>query len=214
MAAGTWIGEVTIYALCDPDSLAVRYVGKANNMRSRINSHRWEAKSSKIHTRKANWLRSLKGREPVIMILAVVKHDEWAEAERYWIAEMRNRGSDLTNYADGGQTSPVEGKGHTEETKLKLSKNAIARGCRPPSQKGIVATSDTRKKLSEACRARNARPPERGGWNKGVKKTHCNHGHEFMPENTRIVSRSDRTYQACKICEQRRTKTYLLKKKD
>jgi predicted GIY-YIG superfamily endonuclease len=73
MAAGAWTGDVTIYALCDPDSLAVRYVGKANDMRARIRSHRHEAKSQKFRTRKANWLRSLGGRDPVVMILAIVK---------------------------------------------------------------------------------------------------------------------------------------------
>lgn len=214
MAAGAWQGDVTIYALCDPDSLAVRYVGKANDMRSRIRQHRWEAKSSKLHTRKVNWLRSLKGREPVIMILAVVKHEEWEKSERYWITEMRNRGCALTNYADGGQTSPVEGKGHTLETKQKMREVCLKNGSRPPSRKGIPNSDEAKKKNRETHLRLGTKPPAVGGWNKGIGRTHCRNGHEYTTKNTKIYfhKKRNRQFQVCRICEHARLLAFNSKK--
>lgn len=164
MAAGSCI----IYALCDPLTGECRYIGKTKNLAARLRGHRWEAHSSKLHTRKVNWLRNL-GQEPLMRVLEEVTLDRWAEAERQWIAEMRRSNAALTNFADGGQTSPVEGKGHSSESKERMRAAAIRNGARPPSRVGIKASAETRKKLSDAMRKRGARPPAMGGWNKGLK---------------------------------------------
>src|SRR3990167_6066075 len=102
-------GAVTIYALCDPDTGACRYVGKANDLAARLRNHRFEI--PRLHTRKVNWLRSLGGREPLVKTLELASRDTWQEVERRWIAVMRASGARITNFADGGQTSPVEGIG-------------------------------------------------------------------------------------------------------
>lgn len=211
MAAGK--GDVLIYALCDPDSLAVRYVGKTTDMKARMRSHKYEAASGKFKTRKANWLRSLNGREPVILILATAKQGEWCKLERHWIKKMKDSGCDLTNHADGGQTSPVEGVGHTEETKAKLREIAIERGFAPPSRAGLLLDKETKDKISEAIKIRGNKPPNMGGWNKGKKKTHCIHGHEFTEENTCMIKRGDRQFQSCRSCAKTRTRKYQLKKR-
>lgn len=201
---------VTIYALCEPGTHIVRYVGKAIDLPSRIRCHGAEVRNPKFRTRKVNWLRSLKGAAPVVKVLCLVSEESWSDAERFWIAEMRDRGCDLTNYANGGQTSPVEGKGHTEATKAILRAKAIASGRRPPSQKGTVASEHTRRKLSDASKRRGAVPPPMGGWNKGVRQTHCSRGHEFTDENTYFHCRKDdgRATRHCRACmhyrEQRR----------
>ena len=44
-----------------------------------------------------------------------------------------------------------------------------------------------------------------------ANKTHCNHGHEFTPENT--YYRKENNCRYCKKCSCRRSKTYLRKKK-
>lgn len=168
---------VTIYALGDPDTLAVRYVGKTVDLMARIRSHRFEAKQGKDQTHRARWLRSLAS-DPVVTILATVKYCNWEEAERYWIAKMRRLGCNLTNCAAGGQTSPVEGIGHSEKTKQKLRASALRRGCRPPSQQGVKASLETRRKLSRMQKRIGNCPPANGGWNKGLKMSA-----EFVEKN-------------------------------
>lgn len=205
---------VTIYALCDPDTLAVRYVGKANDLAVRMRNHRFEVRNKRFRTRKVNWLRSLKGRDPVVVVLDTVAYEGWEEVERRWIAEMRSRGCDLTNYADGGQTSPVEGKGHTEESKAKMRASAIRNGSKPPSRKGQKTTDETRKRLSEAAIRRGCKPPNVGGWNKGIRRTHCKNGHEYSPENTRMCVRPDRVHQVCRQCERRIMCDFRQRKKE
>jgi len=200
--------QVTIYSLSDPITGECRYVGKANDLASRIRCHRWEMKNPKFHTHKVNWLRSLGGAEPVVAVLVMADSYKWQEAERYWIAEMRRRGCRLTNFADGGQTSPLEGKGHSEATKQKLRELAIHRGCKPPSQKGAVASEATKAKLSAAAIQRNAVPPPIGGWNKGIKKLTCKSGHPLVTENVIVVSRDNRTYQQCRACAMQYQQVY------
>ena len=159
-------GAVTIYALCDPATKEYRYVGKTNDLPSRIRCHRWEAQSSLFHTHKVNWLRSLSG-EPIVEILQEANLGNWQDAERYWINKMREQGANLTNFANGGQTSPVEGKGHTEETKNKLRVLALERGSKPPSRKGCIPWNKGTKGLVKSNKTtfKKGHP----AWNKGKK---------------------------------------------
>ena len=157
-----------IYALCDPDTKEYRYIGKTNDLESRLRCHKWETRNSPLHTHKLNWLRSLSC-DPIVEILQVVDSDTWQDAERYWISEMRRQGTNLTNILDGGQSSPFEGRELPEELKDKLRVNAISKGFCPPSRKGQIVTEKTREKLRVAALRRGAIPPPTGGWNKGKK---------------------------------------------
>lgn len=198
---------VTIYALCDPDTGQCRYIGKANDLEARIRCHRWEARSSKLHTRKINWLRSLGGREPKVEVLEIVPYEQWAEAERRWIANLRAKGEDLTNFADGGQTSPVEGRGHTEATKQKLREASLRNRSKPPSRAG---TTPWNKGKRGTCRPSSGQSGNRIAWNKGIRKIHCPQDHAYSPENTRIVVRRDgRSHQQCKRCARAQQKASL-----
>lgn len=42
--------------------------------------------------------------------------------------------------------------------------------------------------------------------------THCGYGHEFTPENTRVLPHGSGTKRVCKRCEARRAKTYNIKR--
>src|SRR5437660_1595370 len=91
----------SIYALCEPDTKAVRYVGKADSVKARLKNH----KNEKRTTRKCRWLASLhrRGLAPVVILLEEVADDSWQTAERRWIAYFRERGCDLCNHTDGGE---------------------------------------------------------------------------------------------------------------
>jgi hypothetical protein len=39
-----------------------------------------------------------------------------------------------------------------------------------------------------------------------AQQTHCDHGHEFTPENTRIVDRPNGKQRACRRCDARRAR--------
>ena len=93
-----------IYALIDPKTDEVRYVGKADNVKSRFQSHIREAKSGK-HSHKCAWIRQVldSGNEPKLHILEEVDKDSWKKAEIYYIEEFKKLGANLTNIAKGGE---------------------------------------------------------------------------------------------------------------
>lgn len=93
-----------IYALADPITDEVRYVGKADNVKERYASHIRETKSGK-HSYKCNWIQQLLDSEqmPKLIVLEEVSQDEWKKAEIYYIAEFKKLGHNLTNIAKGGE---------------------------------------------------------------------------------------------------------------
>lgn len=104
--------EVFIYALRDPQTEAIRYVGKTINTKKRLTAHINE----KGERRKNRWLRSLNC-EPTLYILEKTSHQDWKNRERWWIKYCREMGCDLTNHTDG-----VDGlHGASLETRAKLS---------------------------------------------------------------------------------------------
>lgn len=91
-----------IYALLDPITNEIRYIGKSNNPKKRINNHIYESK--KLTTHKANWIKSLikKNLKPKIKIIEKVLYNEWEKKEKYYILKYKN----LTNFLKGGNPGP------------------------------------------------------------------------------------------------------------
>lgn len=115
-----------IYALCDPQTFDVRYVGKADNPYKRYYQHLIDKDKHSIH--KINWIQSLlkKGLLPIQQILEECDESIWEERERDWIAFYKKIGAPLTNGTDGGK-----------------------------GNQGIIYSNVTRKKLSEVAKKRN-----------------------------------------------------------
>ncbi len=89
-----------IYALCDPATGEVRYIGKANNTIKRLAGHIRDAR--RRNTPVYCWIRSLMtdGRVPVARQIASAW--DWKEMEKACISQYRNDGARLLNLADGG----------------------------------------------------------------------------------------------------------------
>jgi hypothetical protein len=90
----------SIYVLRDPDTDAVRYVGKTKmRPEMRLIEHR----NSPVNEKMAEWLQSLGHRKPAMQIIEeVTPAYNWPPRERFWIEYFRSRGCDLLNVQPGG----------------------------------------------------------------------------------------------------------------
>jgi hypothetical protein len=127
--------EIRIYALVDPQTNEVRYVGKTKRtLRIRLRAHITD--NPKHNTHKFNWIKKLKsfGFEPIIIELEVCNENNWIEREKYWIQQYNN----LTNLTTGGEgcnyfkisaqeliSRKVKKAWENEEYKTKISKQRI-----------------------------------------------------------------------------------------
>src|SRR5258706_3676955 len=100
---GAWCPVTYIYALADPETGQVRYVGKADKPASRLRNH-LTPRHLAHRTKKNSWLKGLlaKGLRPELVIVDCVEADHWEEVERGWIAYYLADGCDLTNGTEGG----------------------------------------------------------------------------------------------------------------
>jgi hypothetical protein len=111
--------EKTIYALIDPRTEQVRYVGATVNLSRRVGEHLYRRNESHC----SRWIHALKdaGLRPCVWVLAVIEGD-WASIERHWIDLWRGLG-DLTNIMDGGQGASA-GVPKSLSTRRKMSEAA------------------------------------------------------------------------------------------
>jgi len=129
------MSKYIIYALQDPLTGEIRYVGKSSTGVARV------ARPHAAHCRA--WKERLKrfGISPIVIILQRFYKTDDTDinvilngCEIYWISEMRLRGCPLTNLTSGGDGSPNldssvrlsmsrkrTGRKHSAETRLKMS---------------------------------------------------------------------------------------------
>lgn len=108
-----------IYALIDPRTQKIRYVGWTSRAFDlRLSRHKTEAQRKTSQGKwlyqhhRANWLRSLLNAgvwPPGHQTLETGTGLAWTQAEQRWIQELRQQGVDLVNGTDGGEGTP----GHT-----------------------------------------------------------------------------------------------------
>lgn len=93
---------VFIYALCEPGTRTVRYIGMTGNPKRRFRSHTCKTKCKSNH--RECWLSSLisKGLKPEMIILREVPKADWKRAEERYIRLARGCAMKLTNGSDGG----------------------------------------------------------------------------------------------------------------
>ena len=94
--------NVFIYALQDPITKEVRYIGKTKNPKMRFYNHMNKRHNEKTHKR--NWIESLKSKKlkPIMIIIDEVNNDSWQFWEKYWINQFIVWGFNLVNHTSGG----------------------------------------------------------------------------------------------------------------
>jgi predicted GIY-YIG superfamily endonuclease len=141
-----------IYALKDPATSAVRYVGYTSDPVKRLRAHLQDARSG-VSTHKARWISSLlsRGETPELSVLEECDSNP-GTVERHWIAKMLAEGCDLTNATSGGDGGPMDA-----DARAKLSLAATGRKWSPAvrakmsaAKKGRTHTQETKDKLRAA----------------------------------------------------------------
>ncbi len=152
----------SIYALIDPQTGFVRYVGVTTvPLAVRLQRHMSEGGNN----RRANWIKMLRkfGLRPDIRLLDVVDisngEEELYAKEVTWVAHMRFLGFSLVNGNDGGHggqrgrvVSDRTGSVQSDETRAKISIGNKARWDDPEyrkTQEALRATLQYREKISE-----------------------------------------------------------------
>jgi len=143
-------GEICIYALLDPRTNDIRYVGATNNPYARMHGH-LSACRFKPHWPKSQWIAEL-GRlnmRPTFCVLEGTNDNLWEESEQRWIDILSQEGHSLLNKAPGG-------KKLAPQTKEQISKASLNRI-------GQKRTPEARAKMSAAKKGNHSLKP----WPKG-----------------------------------------------
>jgi len=133
-----------IYALIDPESREVHYIGKADDMKARLRNHLHKS-ALEIRCRRTSWIKGLlkQGKKPLMVMLEEVGQEHWKQRECYWIAFYRGIGAHLMNTAEGG-SGGMKSEWITPEM----------RGNMRAAQLGKKRSEESRKKQGDAIRGR------------------------------------------------------------
>jgi hypothetical protein len=90
-----------IYALLDPITGEIRYIGGTNNPKRRKRDHKTRLNEN---THKVAWIKKLKslGMCPTFFVIEETSIECWEVREQTYITELKALGFDLTNSTKGG----------------------------------------------------------------------------------------------------------------
>lgn len=150
MSARPWY----IYALKDPRTDAIRYVGYTVNLSHRMRGHLYDC--TREETYKARWIRGLIARnlQPIVEVLETGTGD-WEAAERAWIEKLRAGGHRLTNILGGGGgrtgiPQTAEARAKTSAALMGHPVSAEARAKMSAAKKGGRLSKEHKSKISKS----------------------------------------------------------------
>jgi len=155
---------MVIYVLKDPRTLAVRYVGKAVNLKRRLANHIIPSIKNKTCHR-ARWIASLLflGLKPIAEVIEEIDAlDSMNERERFWIAFYREQGCELTNTTDGGEGGATQRGVKRPSWIMKKANAASVVSKRLTGWKPEPVSDVIRRKISEGQRKAWQRQRESG----------------------------------------------------
>lgn len=199
-----------IYALRDPRTDEVRYVGKSTIGMRRPNQHskEWSLVSN---THKNNWIKSLQliNLNPVIDVLEVHETpDTLEESEIFHISYLRAIGCNLTNATEGGEGTM--GRSCSELTKSLIQQKALARDYTnfiPPNKQVHIFDNGIEKRKCTKCETYkilpdfcvNSKNGNFRGFCKECDKLRKQKARAINPDRNRYVKLSPEEYKKSRI---------------
>jgi hypothetical protein len=128
--------NVFIYALSDPRTNQIRYIGKSNNPYNRYSNHYNSARDKNTHKR--NWINNIRkdGLRPELIILDEVPKVNWQYWEKFYISLFKSWGFDLVNYTTGGDGATFANNGSFKKGNI-------------PHNKGVPCKEETKQKIKD-----------------------------------------------------------------
>lgn len=143
-----------IYALQDPITEQIRYIGKSKNPRHRLQNHLTPGNLKK-RKHSSRWLCGLKKKGLVPNVIELEKIETgWEEAEKFWIEYFKFLGCDLTNITSGGEggiTLGFKGKKWSNEQRQNYKNSRLGVSIKAPPE-AVKARSEANKKAWEEKR--------------------------------------------------------------
>jgi len=175
-----------IYALIDPRTDKIRYVGKSNNPQKRLCSHL----SKTIDTPKGRWITELKelSLQPIMEILEEVAADDWSDKEKQWIRKLTTEGCNLTNRNPGGQGPYC----HREEIKKQISRTMKGRRLSKEHKRNLSLAMKGRKPTAKVRRAQRKAATGRKKTKRELRLLSAANKGKVISEETKIkISRAN-----------------------
>ena len=204
-----------IYALVEPFSGLIRYIGKTTQtLPKRMWDHWYRLKSGK-KTHCYDWLRSLikEGHGPDVVVIqdGFRELEELNSAEKHWISYFKNvQKMPLTNHTAGGDGGVMDASTRKKVSDSRKGKGKWSEERRRKASERMKGTNNPfyGRKHSEESKCKMS-ASSIGGINQHTRKTHCKNGHEFTPENTYRCNDGGRRH--CLICKRKRGREFMRK---